>query len=64
MRSHVGGRYLLALILSASAASAQPSPVVVRGRIVADDNDRPLRRAVVMLGRRCSHPASARFAPS
>ena len=32
-----------------AAASAQPSPVVIRGRVVADDNNRPLRRAVVML---------------
>ncbi len=40
---------LLALILSASAASAQPSPVMIRGRIVADADDRPLRRAVVRI---------------
>jgi hypothetical protein len=40
---------LLALILSASAASAQPATVVVRGRIVADADDRPLRRAAVKI---------------
>jgi hypothetical protein len=34
---------------SASAASAQPSPVVIRGRIVADADDRPLRRAAVRI---------------
>ena len=26
---------------------AQPAPQVIRGRVVADDNDRPLRRALV-----------------
>ena len=55
----VGRCLLLAVILSASdasaqasrsaAASAQPSPVVIRGRIVADADARPLRRALVRI---------------
>jgi hypothetical protein len=50
LRAAMARQYLLlALILSASAASAQPSPVVIRGRIVADADDRPLRRAVVRI---------------
>jgi hypothetical protein len=41
---------VVALIVSASAVGwAQPSPPVLRGRVVADDNDRPLRRALVTL---------------
>ena len=52
VRAAMAGRWLLlALTLSASAASAQPSPspVMVRGRIVADADDRPLRRAIVRI---------------
>jgi hypothetical protein len=40
---------LVALIVSSAVAWAQPSPPVLRGRVVADDNDRPLRRALVTL---------------
>jgi len=39
----------VALSLSASVAWAQPAPQVIRGRVVADDNDRPLRRALVTM---------------
>jgi hypothetical protein len=31
----------------ASFAIAQPAPLTIRGRVVADDNERPLRRALV-----------------
>jgi hypothetical protein len=37
----------IALILAASVAMAQPAPRVIRGRIVAEGDDRPLRRALV-----------------
>lgn len=50
VRVQTAGRcLLLALILSASAATAQPAPVVIRGRIVADADHRPLRRAAVRI---------------
>jgi hypothetical protein len=50
VRFQTAGRcLLLALILSASAATAQPAPVVIRGRIVADADHRPLRRAAVRI---------------
>jgi hypothetical protein len=38
---------ILGLVLSASAAAAQEPLVVVRGRVVGAENDRPLRRALV-----------------
>ena len=37
--------------LAASPLTAQPAPASIRGRVVADDNDRPLRRALVTLAR-------------
>jgi hypothetical protein len=40
----------IALIFWASVAAAQPSaPPVIRGRVLAEENDRPLRRALVAL---------------
>jgi hypothetical protein len=36
-----------ALILLASTATAQPPVASLRGRVVDNDNDRPLRRAIV-----------------
>ena len=40
---------LLAVVVAVPAAMAQPAPSVIRGRVVADGNDRPLRRALVAL---------------
>jgi hypothetical protein len=42
---------VLALMLAASAAGAQPETVVIRGRVVADADNRPLRRALVKQAR-------------
>jgi|RhiMethySRZTD1v2_1073278.scaffolds.fasta_scaffold00038_87 carboxypeptidase family protein len=41
--------WLLTMIAAVPAAMAQPAPSVIRGRVVADGNDRPLRRALVAL---------------
>jgi hypothetical protein len=38
---------VFALILSGSAVPAQPATQVIRGRVLADDDNRPLRRALV-----------------
>ena len=43
---------LVALILLASTALAQPPAVSLRGRVVDAENDRPLRRSIVSLARR------------
>jgi hypothetical protein len=37
----------VALIVTASVATAQPAPMSLRGRVVDADNDRPLRRSIV-----------------
>jgi hypothetical protein len=39
----------VAVLLSAAAVLAQSAPLVIRGRVLASDNDRPLRRALVTL---------------
>ena len=37
------------VLLSAAAVLAQSTPLVIHGRVLASDNDRPLRRALVTL---------------
>ncbi len=49
MRTSLSGSIacLVAMVVVVPAAIAQPAPAVIRGRIVADGNERPLRRALV-----------------